>query len=294
MLWLLDAPVYVFRAWFSLPDTLTSPAGQPANAFRGYAAFLTALLEEEAPEYLVAAFDESLTSSFRNEIYPEYKSNRELPPVELERQFRWCQTFTEALGVPEVCCQRNAAYYVTAPGAALAHAQRMPVTVLSRDKDLGQLLRPGDRFWPRGHGKALDYEAFGEKFGLPPERMADYLALVGDPVDAIPGVPGIGARSAALLLNHFENIEALYAGIERIPELPLRAATRVRDALAAGRDQAFLSRRLARLAVDAPLPWRRLPRRGKVDHKGLAALDHEAGLGRGLRQRLGLPAQGAA
>ena len=288
MLYLLDASIFLFRGWFALPDSITTAAGEPANAFRGFATTLVDLLPETGGQPLLICFDESLSSSFRNEIDPDYKANRELPPPELECQFRWARTLSEALGLPVLASDYFEADDLMASAARLARDQALPITLISRDKDLAQLLRPGDYFW-EGPGKAArDRDAVAERFGFPPERMADYLALVGDPVDNIPGVPGIGAKTAARLFSLYSDLDALYADLDGLLEHGLRGAARLRERLQAHREVAFRARALTRLRDDAPLPFDAMPPRGPVDPSALNELDRLVGLGRANRRKLGL------
>ncbi len=122
MIYLIDASVYIFRAWFSIPDSMTGPHGNPVNALYGYARFLGDFIERSAPEHIAVAFDESLTSSYRNEIYPDYKANREPAPEELKRQFAACRQLTEALGIPHYSSDRFEADDLIGSIAALVRA----------------------------------------------------------------------------------------------------------------------------------------------------------------------------
>lgn len=287
MLYLLDASIYVFRGWFALPDSLTTPEGEPVNALRGLAGTVADTLPVVGGNTLVVCFDESLTTSFRNDIDPAYKANRELPPPELERQFIWARELCEALGLPCLSSPVYEADDLMASCARLARRASRPVTLMSRDKDLAQLMRDGDRFWEGPGGRHEDLAAMQSRLGFPPARMADYLALVGDTVDNIPGVGGIGARTAAGLMNRFDCLEALYSGLENIAELGLRGPARIRRLLEAGRDAAFHARALTRLRDDTPLPFSELPAGpGTIDRNALAELDERVGLGRRNREKL--------
>lgn len=287
MIYLLDASIFVFRGWFALPDSLRTPDDKPANAFRGFATTLADTLTVSGRHPLIVCFDESLTTSFRNDIDPDYKANRELPPEELELQFRWCNTLTNALGLYGLRSSIHEADDLMASVGRLARASGQAVTVISRDKDLAQMLGPKDHFW-EGPGKTvLDYPAMAEKLGFPPERTADFLALSGDPVDNIPGIRGVGAKSASRLMQTFKDLEGLYAGLDRIPEMGLRGAARLRSLLESGRDQAFHARRLTRLCMDAPLPFESVPTANMTpDPDALAALDESVGLGKRTGEKL--------
>lgn len=249
---LVDASVYIFRAWHSLPDSLTSADGAPANAVYGFGDFLAGLLEAARPRALAVAFDESLETSFRNELYPDYKGNRESAPPELKAQMAHCRSLTRALGAAALVSPRYEADDLI--GSLLARA-REPAAIVSSDKDLAQLLRPGDVLWDYARGVRYDPDAVRERFGVTCGQMRDYLALAGDPVDNIPGVPGVGPKTAAALLAAYGDLDAVYADLDGIAALDgLRGAAGVAARLAAARDAAFLSRELATVVCDAPLP----------------------------------------
>ncbi len=252
-LYLIDASIYVFRAWFSLPDTLNADDGAPVNAVYGYLRFLTEFLEKTTPEYVAVAFDESLTTSFRNEIYPEYKANRDLPPPELERQFEACRRFTRALGLRSFCHQRFEADDLIATIAHQMRGQGFRNIVVSADKDLTQVLRGSDLWWDYARNRTLDVDGVERHFGVRSEQIHDYLALVGDAVDNIPGVPGVGPKTAVRLLRVYPDLDALYANLEHIPQLAIRGAGRIAENLQRNREQVFMSRTLATVALDAPL-----------------------------------------
>lgn len=281
---LVDASIYVFRAWFSLPATMTDPEGRPVNAFYGFARFLLELLATEQPVAIACAFDESLTSSFRNEFYPAYKANREPAPEELKRQFALCRRLCRALGVLELGDPRFEADDLI---GSLMHRHRQVFpgfVILTRDKDLAQLLRPGDLFWDYAAGLRMDSAGVERRFGLPPERIADLLALTGDAVDNIPGVPGIGPKTAAALLGRFGGLDALMAGLDELPGSGLRGGKRLAGLLTEHRDTVALARRLTQISTEAPVPEdASMLRRNAPDHDALAALFDEAGVGARLR-----------
>ena len=249
---LVDASPYIFRAWFSLPATITDPAGRPVAAVHGFADFLLRLIREEAPTHLAVAFDGSLTTSFRNEIYPPYKAQRDLPPAELEAQLDDCRELAAALGAASFIDERYEAddLIATLCGGLLDDGHG--AVVVSSDKDLCQLVGKRVELLDFARGERYDADRVRRKFGVRPDQIADLLGLAGDPVDNIPGIRGIGPKTAAALLAEFDDLEAVYAALDRVPDLPLRGARSVARRLEAGRDEAFLSRRLARLAADAP------------------------------------------
>lgn len=285
----MDASVFVFRAWFSIPPQMTDPAGSPVNAVYGYASFLGDLLVQTRPERIAVAFDESLTTSFRNEIFPDYKSNRELPPPELERQFAVCRELTGLMGIAHYAHPEFEADDIIGTLCARMRPVGVRSVIVSRDKDLAQLLREGDEFWNIVDDKRLAYDQVAQHFGARPERMADYQALVGDKVDNIPGVPGVGAKTAAALMAEFESLDEIYADLDRVVTLPVRGASGLARRLDEHRDTALLARRLTRIATDMPLcfePGDLVA--AEPDLAGLMALYDRLGFGARLRRQAAL------
>ena len=251
---LIDASLYVFRAWHSLPEDLAGADGWPVNAVHGFARFLLDLLERERPSHVAVAFDESLESSFRNAIHPAYKANREPAPESLKRQFALCQQFAEALGLAVL---KDARYEADDLIGSLLVRQRergFAGVIVSADKDLSQLLGPNDLQWDYARDLRWDAAGVKQRYGVHPHQIADFLGLSGDAVDNIPGVPGIGAKTAVALLEHFGSLDALLARVEELPFLRLRGAASHAARLREFGTQARMSRELATLALDAPLP----------------------------------------
>ena len=254
-LYLVDASVYIFRAWYSMPDSMTDGEGNPINALYGYTSFLIDLLEETRATHIVVAFDESLTTSYRNSLYPEYKANRESPPDDLKAQFEWCREVTRALGVREFASGEYEADDIIGTIADKARSKGMKSVIVSRDKDLSQVLRSGDVYWDYASDRRITYRDAGEVFGARPERMADFLALTGDAVDNIPGVPGVGKKTAQVLMENFRSLEHIYENLHQIENLPIRGTKRVVEKLKAHRDDAFLARRLTEICYTVPLRY---------------------------------------
>ena len=284
MQYLIDASVYVFRAYYSMPDDMIDPDGNPVNAFYGFCRFLGDFLEQVKPEHIAVAFDESLATSFRNDIYPEYKANREPAPEELKRQFGQCRRYVRALGIVECGHERYEADDFIGTLVERGRRQGMPSTIVSRDKDLAQLLTRVDYFWDfAGKGK-IGYDRVPEVFGVWPEQIADFLALAGDSVDNIPGVPGVGKKTAAALLSHFGSLEDIYANLDRVHEVSVRGAKTLGAKLDTHRDAAELARQLTGIALDAPVEEQPLtPARPKLGE--LNALFDEADFGMALRRQ---------
>ncbi|MFK8051871.1 MAG: 5'-3' exonuclease H3TH domain-containing protein [Woeseiaceae bacterium] len=286
MIYLIDASVYVFRAWFSVPDDMRDPAGNPTNALYGFTRFLADFLEFEAPKRIAVAFDESLAQSYRNDIYPAYKANRDPAPPELDRQFKQCRRMARALGLCEAASDVYEADDIIGTLAFDARNQGVPFTIVSRDKDLTQLLSPTDVFWDFAGNRRLTYEDIPDAFGVFPEQIADLLALAGDAVDNIPGVPGVGKKTAAALLNHFGSLDVLYANLDRVSDVEVRGASKLGDRLHTHRDIAMISKQLTLIPSDVPLPFDCAGiGRKKPDLGAFNALCDEAGFGPTFRRQ---------
>jgi DNA polymerase I len=283
---LIDSSVFVFRAWFSIPDDMVDPEKNPVNALYGFSRFLGQLLEEVQPSHVAAAFDESLSSSFRNQLYPDYKANREPAPPELKLQFARCKAVAAALGIPVCGHDAFEADDLIGTLAARMRGEGHALVILSRDKDLAQILQPGDCLWDYPTGRKVGYADVPEVFGVKAEQIADFLALTGDSVDNIRGVRGVGPKTAAALLRRFADLDAIYADLPATAHLNIRGAATLPAKLAEHCDAAFLARELTRLRYDVPLPatdeavLRRAP-----DIAGLHALYDAAGFGDGLRRQ---------
>ncbi len=250
---LIDASYFVFRAYYSVGLEMTDGDGQPVNALYGFGRFLGDLLEEAKPAHVAVAFDESLSSSFRNEIFPAYKANREPAPPELKRQFALCRELCRLMGVAEFSSPTHEADDIIGTIATRLRGGGHRTVLVTRDKDLAQLIRDGDDYWDYAGERRYGYGDIAAQFGVLPERMADYLALTGDSVDNIPGVPGVGPKTAAVLLRDFASLEELYDGLERVASLPIRGAGKLPEKLRAHREAAFFARRLTTIACDMPL-----------------------------------------
>ncbi len=250
---LIDASPYLFRAYFALPASITDRSGRPSQAVYGFADFMFRTLAEQRPTHVAVAFDASLQTSFRNELYPEYKAQRELPPAELEAQIDDCRALAQACGAAVFASERyEADDYIAALRARLGETVDA-VTIVSSDKDLMQLVDERTTLLDAARGKRYDRDAVVASFGVEPSQIGDYLALTGDAVDNIPGVAGIGPKTAVALLETRRTLEAVYDDLDAIEALPIRGARSVRSKLEAGLASARLSRRLVTLAEDAPL-----------------------------------------
>jgi len=285
--YLIDASVYIFRAWFSLPDSMTDSVGRPINALTGFSDMLARLIRARSPRRIAVAFDESLTSSFRNRIDPAYKANRESAPEELKHQFRMARQLCDAVGLYNLACEEFEADDYIGTLVHIARAHDTPAIIVSPDKDLAQLLGPEDAIWDFAKDDWLDDAAITAKFGVSPEQMLDYQALVGDTVDNIPGIAGIGPKAAVALLSAFGSLDAIYADLDAVLSLPVRGARRLHRLLDEQRDVAERSRELARIVTSIPLDdaWAQLQWHRPTASDATDALT-DTGLGRGAMTRL--------
>ncbi len=250
-IYLVDASIYIFRAYFSMPDTFVATNGQSVNAVYGYASFMLDFLEKN-PIYSSFAFDESLNTCYRNRIYPEYKANRDLPDANLEFQLQKCQEATRLLGFHHLSLNDYEADDIIGTLQSKLAVERS-VVIVTRDKDLGQLLRADDLLWDFAADDFQGPEAVREKFGVEASQIADFLALAGDSVDNIPGAPGIGAKSAAKILNHFENIDTLYQRLDEIESIGMRGARKAKQTLQENEDRIRMFQQITRIKTDIPL-----------------------------------------
>ena len=284
----IDASYFVFRAYHSMPPDMVDAEGNATHALYGFARFLCDFLEQIRPERIGVAFDESLRgeTSFRCGIFPAYKANREPPPADLKRQFALCREFCRHLGVAEFASVQYEADDIIGTLAARARAAGLKNVLVTRDKDLSQLIREGDVYWDYTGKARYHYHEIGARFGAAPELIADFLALTGDAVDNIPGVPGIGRKIAAELFTVFRSLDELYENLERVPTLKLRGAASIAARLLEHREAAYLARRLTGIVCDVPLTA--APddlRRRPADGAALTSFFDAHGFGSILRQQ---------
>ena len=268
-----------------LPD-MRDRDGNPVHAVFGFARFLGDLIERVRPAYIAVAFDERRAASYRNRIYPPYKANRERAPADLVAQFKCCRELCRHLGVAMFVDPEYEADDLIGTLSCVMRAQGVRAAYITRDKDLAQLMRDGDLFWDFGWRGQFGYHDIERHFGVAPERFADYLALTGDSSDNIPGVPGIGHRTAAILMKAFGSLDELYGDLARVARLPLRGAATLGVRLAAHRESVYLARRLTRIACDLSLgvTAKALQRRAP-DLPALGGLYDRLGFGPYLRRQ---------
>jgi 5'-3' exonuclease len=227
-----------------------------------------------------------LSKSFRTEIYPQYKANRDPAPVELKRQFKWARDIAESMGLSCFGDQRFEADDLIGTLAEHWRDRGHPVCIISSDKDLTQLVTKADTWWDFTRNRKLSHAKIKDRFGVFPEQIADFLALTGDSVDNIPGIPGVGPKSAAALLNHFDDLDAIWAGIDEVQYLSIRGAKSLHKKLAEHRDAAELARRLTIIETRVPSALENPAlARGELDEARLNRLFDEMEFGGMLRRR---------
>ena len=283
--YLVDASLYVFRAWFSMPDTLSDREGRLVNAVYGFYDFVMRFLRRTAPRQIVFAFDESLETSYRNDIYPPYKANREPAPDELKAQFRRCRELVGALGIGEVADARYEADDLIGALALRARDRGDAVVIVSGDKDLAQLVREGDTWWDYPKRGEADGAAITERFGVGPEQISDLLAVTGDPVDNVPGVPGVGPVTASRLLRHFGSVAEMLERVAEIADLEVRGAKRVEGLVREYAETIRLAHRLTMIDGAAPLPRGLSCEVAPGNRERLQELSDELGFGRYRRRQ---------
>ncbi len=280
---LIDGYVYVFRAYYSLPE-MTAPDGTPTNAAYGFANTLIRYLGEREPSHLAVCFDHALTS-FRNERFPAYKSSRgEEAPADLVPQFALVRDVAEALGIPVY----EASGYEADDVIGTLVDQLLPAgasaVVVSTDKDLAQLVTEDGRvvLFDLQRERWLDAKGVRERFGVEPGQIPDYLALLGDSIDDLPGVTGFGKKTAAAALGAFDTLERIPTDPEAWQGVDVRGAKRLAANLSAERDRALEVRELATVVRDVPglrarpkdLAWR------GADRAAFGTLSERLGWGR--------------
>ncbi|HUU10372.1 MAG TPA: 5'-3' exonuclease H3TH domain-containing protein, partial [Phycisphaerae bacterium] len=243
-LYIIDSHGQLYASYYAI-RSMTSPKGEPTNATYGFVATLLKVLREEKPEYLVACFDLP-GPTHRHEAYAEYKAQRRPIPDDLPVQIERVHEILSLLGIPAV---ESPGYEADDCIAAMVERGRkagLDVVICSRDKDLEQLIGPGVTVLDTRSFEHLDPAAIVKKRGVRPEQMGDVLALMGDASDNIPGVPGVGPKTATKLIAEYGTLDALLA---RADEIKGKVGERIRE----HRDDAIRSRQLVQLAPDAPI-----------------------------------------
>lgn len=248
---LVDGHGLAYRAYHALPPTLATSTGEPTNVVFGFTSMLLEVLNDFEPDYVIVCFDSG--KSFRHELYEAYKSHRPETPDDLKQQLERIRQILTALNIPIVIREGYEADDLIGTLARQAVARGLDVLIVTGDTDLLQLVDDQVRVILPGRQRFGDYRVYDraaviERYGFPPERLPEFKALVGDPSDNIPGVPGIGEKTATRLLQQFPSLEAMLARVDSIEP------ARVREALRNARERVLESLRLATIVRDADVP----------------------------------------
>ena len=250
-LYLIDGSSYIFRAFFALPP-LTNSSGLPTHAIYGFTNMTLKFIKQYRPEYLGVVLDAG-RETFRNEIYRAYKRNRPEAPADLIPQFPYIRTALHALSVRMLEQEGFEADDIIATLAQNFSSQGVEVIVVSGDKDLMQLVADGIKLLDSAKEKWIGAEEIREKFGVEPQKVIEVMGLMGDSVDNIPGVKGIGEKTATALIQKYHTLENLFDHLDDLETIGLKGVSRIRAALLEGRESAFLSRELATVRRDIPI-----------------------------------------
>ncbi len=261
--YLIDGTAYIHRAYHAIRG-LTNSKGLPTNAVFGFTRMLIKLMAEKTPEYAAVFFD-AKGPTFRHEIYEDYKANRPPMPKDMAEQIPFIHRVVEGFRIPLIQKTGFEADDLIGTLSERALSEGFAVVMVTGDKDFVQLVREDAILWDPMKDKITDIETVRESFGIAPERMADVLGLAGDASDNIPGVPGIGQKTAVALIRQFGSMEGIYENIEAITK------KKQKENLVAHRDRAFLSRRLATIETRVDLP----PEESRVDTFRCTAPDKE-------------------
>ena len=283
--YLIDASIYVFRSYYASDSNYIAKNGEPINAVYGFTRFLTQFLHQTKARHIACCFDESLATSFRNEIEPSYKANREPAPEDLKRQFKLCQSVADVLGVKTYADGYYEADDLIGTLAEHHKQKGCRIHIVSADKDLAQLVEKDDTWWSYGKDKALDADEITKKFGVYPHQIADFLALTGDSVDNIKGVTGIGKKTAQYLLNHFKTLDEVLKRYKEIQFLSLRGAKTCQKNIAKYGNNASLAKKLTTIKTDVPLSEYTVERR-ELSHTRINGLLDYLQVGQLLRNRI--------
>ncbi len=283
--YLLDASLYIFRAYHARAPEWTDAQGWPTHAVHGFTTTLLGLMEQAKPERLAVCFDESFGQNFRHDLYPNYKANREPPTEDLVRQFSYCKDVVEALGFQALANERFEADDLIGSLVEKLNVANLGGLIVSADKDLAQLINSNIRQWDYGKNTPYGISAVIEKHGVHPEQMAELQALSGDAVDNIPGIPGIGPKTAAALMQHFGSLEAVLTRWPEVEFLRIRGAQGIGVKLREHAHSARMSYQLTRIARDAPVPEITELARKAIDPKRIDVLFDQLGFGGFLRAR---------
>ena len=251
---LVDGSSYLYRAFHALPPLATSK-GNPTGAVRGVISMLRRHLKEH-PDSTVAVVFDAKGKTFRDEMFADYKSHRPPMPDDLRAQIQPIHDVIDAMGLPRLVIDNVEADDVIGTLALQAQQQGQPVIISTGDKDMAQLVRPGITLVNTMSNTEMDCEGVKDKFGVGPELIIDFLALMGDKSDNIPGVPGVGEKTALALLQNLGSLEDIYADLDAIAPLGFRGSKTLAKKMEEHREAAELSYKLATIKTDVDMPYK--------------------------------------
>ena len=276
-LYLIDGSAYIYRAFYAVRHLSTS-SGIPTNAVYGFIGMLNKILRERGPSHIAIALD-APGPTFRHDLSPDYKATRPKMPEDLAKQIPFIKRLIEAFGIRSIEIPGYEADDIIGTLAAWANGQGAKVVIVSGDKDLLQLVTPEVQMWDTMKDKVFGPAEVEEKFGVPPAQLVELMGLAGDSSDNIPGVPGVGPKTAQRLIKEFGSIDNLLSKLEKIPK------EKERERLKAHAEQAAMSRELAEIKRDVPLAkdWEQLEL-GESDRESLVRLYRELEFKKFLQQ----------
>ncbi|MFZ1122114.1 MAG: 5'-3' exonuclease H3TH domain-containing protein, partial [Candidatus Binataceae bacterium] len=251
-LYLIDGSGYIFRAFFALPQ-LNNSRGLPTNAVYGFIRMLLKLLKEERPRHIAVVFD-SPRKTFRDDLFESYKANRVEAPNDLTVQVPYILRAVEAFRIKSLMLEGFEADDVIGTLAARAAAKRFETVIVTEDKDFMQLVGPHVTLWNTMRDRRVDAREVRARLGVDPSAVVDVMALMGDSIDNVKGVPGVGEKTATALIKHFGSLDKLYANLAEVETIAgLRGAKRIAALLAEHRASAELARKLVSIDTAAPV-----------------------------------------
>ncbi len=250
-LFLVDGSGYVFRAFHALPP-LNNSRGLPTNAVFGFARMLLKLLKQERPSYIAIVFD-TARKTFRDDLFESYKANRPAPPNDLVVQIPYIHRLVEAFRIRSIMLDGYEADDVIGTLAVRAARKKFNVTIVTDDKDFAQLVGPNISLWATMRDKHTDLREVRARFGLEPHALIDMMALMGDPIDNVKGVPGVGEKTAVALIQKFGSVSELFANLDRVEATGIRGAARIAALLKEHRADVELARKLVSIDTEVPI-----------------------------------------
>ena len=245
-LYIIDGSSYIFRAYFGIRQFLSTSKGFPTNALYGFINMLQKVVKDEKPDFLCVAFD-SKEKTFRHDIYPDYKANRDAPPEDLAKQFPYFEPLVEAYNIFSIRVPGFEADDIIGTLALKGSKAGYHVVIVSGDKDMMQLVSPKVEMLDTMKNKRFGIKEVEEKFGVPPEKVIEVMGLMGDSSDHIPGVKGVGPKTATELIQKYGSIDGLYKSIDEIEKKKLK------EKLVQDKEKALLSRRLVTIDTEMEL-----------------------------------------